>query len=58
MFQNFSEKEIAELRKKIIDYYGTAAFSGMPAAYIDVINADRMSDAEIIDEAKKLNLIN
>ena len=47
------EKDAEELREELRDYYGTAVFSGMPAAMIDLAKADRMSDEEVIEEAKK-----
>lgn len=45
-----------ELREKLRDYYGTAAASGMPAAVIDLIRTETMSDEEVAAEAEKLHL--
>lgn len=43
-----------ELRRDLTDYYGTAAFSGFPAAIIDVGKVQRASDEELISIAKQL----
>lgn len=47
---------IDELRKKIKDYYGTA-MQFNPIAMSELANVDKMTDEEIIEEAKKLHLI-
>ena len=46
-----------EARKQVMDYYGTAMFSGMYAAGGDLSAAQQMSDRQIIAEAKRLGLI-
>ena len=42
------------LRRDLTDYYGTAAFSGFPAAIIDVGKVQRASDEELISISKQL----
>lgn len=42
-----------ELRKDLTDYYGTAAFSGYPAAIFDVSRVENASYDELINEASK-----
>lgn len=44
------------LRKDIIDYYGTAMFSGFPMAMMDIADVKRMTDEELVREAKKIGL--
>lgn len=52
------EKILAqEAREALINYYGTAAFCGMPAALVDVARAEQMSDSEAIEEAQENGLI-
>ena len=47
---------IEELREKIKAYYG-AAMQIYPAAIEDFEKVDKMTDEEIIEEAKRLHLI-
>ena len=59
-----NEYDIDDLRSKLKDYYGTAAtvmghgnpFGFMPAL-AEMINVDRLSDDEVIEEAEKLGII-
>ncbi|MBQ4339581.1 MAG: hypothetical protein IJC41_01080 [Firmicutes bacterium] len=41
------------LRKDLINYFGTAVFSGMPMAVIDLSKAERASEDELIQLAYK-----
>ena len=54
-------KEARDLAQKardlVLDYYGTAVYGGAPAAMVDLMEAERMTDAEILEEAKKLRLL-
>lgn len=51
----YTEREINNLRQKLVDYYGSAApFFG--AAMVDVIRVEQMSDEEITEAAKRLQL--
>ena len=50
MFPNNERTE--KLREKLIDYYGTAIASGMPAA-ADFVRIETMNDEEIRSEAEK-----
>ena len=47
------KKGINEFRNDLENYYGTAAFSGMPAAFMDVLNVHRASDDELFIMAKQ-----
>ena len=49
--------DVEDLREQLRDYYGTAMVAGFPAAVIDLAELDRMSDEEIIREARKAGLI-
>lgn len=42
---------IDKLKDDMKDYYGTGAFSGMPAMITEVRNIDRMSADELIQKA-------
>ena len=42
-----------KLRRDLIDYYGSAAFSGMPAAMIDVFDIERASIEELVRLARQ-----
>ena len=48
---------IDQLRKQLLDYYGTAICSGFPMAIMDASKIECMRDEEIIEEADKLGLI-
>lgn len=45
-----------QLRKDLEDYYGTAAFSGMPAAFVDLCRVQQSSDAELLRMAQQNNM--
>ena len=47
--------DVERLRRDLIDYYGTAAEYN-PAAKMDVINLERVSDEIIIAIAKRKNI--
>ena len=49
--------DIDELRKAIMDYYGTAKEGPFPQATIDLIDVENMSDGELIKYAKKKGFI-
>lgn len=40
--------DVERLRADIMDYYGTAAFSGFPAAIVDLARVERMSGEELV----------
>ncbi len=48
--------DIEELKNQIKDYYG-AAIQKYPAAMEEFILLEQMTDNEIIDKAKELNII-
>ena len=41
------------LRRDMMDYYGTAMFSGFPMAVVDLSRIERASDEELIEIAQK-----
>lgn len=45
-----------KIRKDIIDYYGTAMFSGFPMAMMDISDVKRMTNEELLREAKRIGL--
>ena len=45
--------DIERLRKYLLDYYGTAVFSGMPMAIINLSKIEKASDSELIQIALK-----
>ncbi len=47
------EFDMDHLRKDLMDKYGTAMFSGFPAAVMDLSRIERMSDREILEMAQK-----
>ena len=47
------ELDIDRLRKDLMDKYGTAMFSGFPAAVMELSRIERMSDREILETAEK-----
>lgn len=55
-FDEYDNFDIEELRKGIIDYYGSAT-PMIPIAFSYVSRAENMDDKEIIEEAKKIGLI-
>lgn len=44
------------LRDYLIDYCGSAAFSGFPAAIIDVAEIESMSGEELCEKAEELGV--
>jgi hypothetical protein len=52
-----NEVDINELRKALIDYYGTGATSGIASMFMEVVNIEKMSDDEIVRKAKEDGLI-
>ncbi len=45
--------DVDKLRAYMIDYYGTAAFSGMPVAILDASKVQLMSAEELVHLAMK-----
>lgn len=45
--------DIDRLRDDLEDYYGTGAFSGMPAMMMEVSDIQRMSDEEVVRKAQR-----
>lgn len=54
--EQYSSYEIEKLRKKLLDYYGSAT-PFFAAAMADVAKVEDMDDDEIIEEAEKNGLI-
>lgn len=52
-----NQDEVQAARRALMDYYGTAAHSGMPMAYPELSCVEAMGDEEIIEEAQRLQLI-
>ena len=53
---DYTDREINRIREKLIDYYGSATpFISMANA--DVIRIERLSDEEVLNEARKLGII-
>lgn len=52
----YTEREVKQIRERLIDYYGSAIpFFSIASA--DVIRVEQMSDEKVIEEAKRLRLI-
>lgn len=47
------KKNADDLRKDLEDYYGTAAFSGMGAAFMDLNQVQRESESELVRRAEQ-----
>ena len=47
---------LTKLRQALVDYYGTAAFSGMPAAMMDVFDVENASPEELVELARRAGL--
>ena len=45
--------DISKLRSDLEDYYGTAVFSGMPMAVIELSQAENASPQELVDMARR-----
>ena len=52
----YTEREIKQIRERLIDYYGSAT-PFFPMATADVIRIERMTDDEIVKEARNLGMI-
>lgn len=48
--------DVDALRNYLMDYCGTAAFSGFPAAIIDVVEIEDMSGEELCRKAEDLGV--
>lgn len=48
--------DIDALRAYLLDYCGTALFSGFPAALLDVADIERMSGEELCRKAEELGI--
>lgn len=48
--------DIEKLKKDLVDYYGTAAFSGYPLAVMDVARIEAASTEDLLREADKNGL--
>lgn len=48
--------DIDKLRNYLIDYYGSAAFSGMPMAIFDLERVRHASPEELVEIAQKENI--
>ena len=44
--------DLEELRKDLIDYYGTAMFNGFPAAIADLSKVEKATPKELVKIAK------
>jgi hypothetical protein len=49
----YPDNDIQKLKEKLMDYYGTAAASGMPMAVMELGRLENMTDEEIRREAEK-----
>ena len=47
------EIDISRLRDDLEDYYGTAMFSGMPMAVVELTQAQNASPQELVDMAQR-----
>ena len=47
------ELDISKLRNDLEDYYGTAMFSGMPMAVVELTLAQTASPQELVDMAQQ-----
>ena len=45
--------DIDRLRSDLEDYYGTGAFSGMPAMMMEVFDVQKMSDEDVVRKAQQ-----
>lgn len=50
------EIDVDALRDYLLDYCGTAMFSGFPAAVLDVVDIERASGEELCDIAEQLGI--
>ena len=48
--------DVDRLREYMLDYVGTAMFSGFPAAFLDVVDIDGMDPHELCAKAEELGI--
>lgn len=48
--------DVDKLRAYLLDYCGTAMFSGFPAAFVDVIDIERADGIELCKIAERLGI--
>ena len=48
--------DVDKLRAYLLDYCGTAMFSGFPAAFVDVIDIERADGKELCKIAERLGI--
>lgn len=51
------EYDVEELRRKLINYYGTAMIHIYPSAMMELEEIYRLNDEEIIEKAHELGII-
>ena len=51
--ENAVKIDVSRLRDDLEDYYGTAMFSGMPMAVIELSQAETASPQELVDMARR-----
>ena len=49
--------DVEALRRELIDYVGTAAFCGMPAAFVDLAEIEQADEEELLCLARRFGLI-
>ena len=47
------KKNIEELRSELIDYFGSAGFSGMPMAFMDLAEVENASEEKLLEIANR-----
>ncbi len=45
--------DVEKLKGDLIDYYGTAAFNGFPAAIVDVTDVQKATLGELVELARR-----
>ncbi len=50
------EVDVDALREYLLDYCGTATFSGFPAAVLDVVNIEQTDGYELCQIAERLGI--
>lgn len=48
--------DVDRLRDDLEDYYGSGAFSGIPAMMMEVLDIQRMSDEEVVQKALNMGI--
>ena len=51
-----AEIDVDKLRAYMIDYTGTAAFNGFPAAILDTVDIERMNPYQLCRKAESLGI--